>query len=105
MAFDSNPDTGLWVYYSGTVSGQPGGWWSAGGTSVAAPALAAIINSARRFASSSTAELAFIYSNLGVPGDFFDEVRGICGPYSGYNAGPGWDFCTGVGSPRGLAGK
>jgi hypothetical protein len=26
----------------------------------------------------------------------------ICGPYAGYWAAPGWDFCVGVGSPTGM---
>lgn len=46
LSFDSNPVTGVWVL----VSGQ-GGWYIVGGTSVASPALAGIINSAGSFAS------------------------------------------------------
>jgi hypothetical protein len=30
---------------------------------------------------------------------------GSCGPYMGYFASSGWDFCTGLGSPRGYSGK
>ena len=103
VAFDANPDTPVWVYYSGRVSGERGGWWSVGGTSVAAPAMAAIVNAAGHFQPSSAAELAQIYGGLGNTTAFADETIGICGPYGGYLAQAGWDFCTGVGSPRGLS--
>jgi subtilase family serine protease len=104
MAFDANPDTPVWVYFSGSVSGYQGGWWSVGGTSVAAPALAGIVNAAGTFRTSSNAELTALYGGLGGP-SFYDVIRGICGPYGGYSARAGWDFCTGVGSPRGLTGE
>jgi subtilase family serine protease len=100
LSFDSNPITGVWVYDTNLY-----GWNIVGGTSVASPALAGIINSAGSFYTSSNAELTAIYGKLGVAADFTDINSGYCGPYAGYSAGNGWDFCTGVGSTKGLAGK
>jgi len=100
LSFDSNPVTGVWVYDSNLY-----GWNIVGGTSVASPALAGIINSAGSFYTSSSAELTAIYGKLGVAADFNDITSGYCGPYAGYSATTGWDFCTGVGSDKGLAGK
>src|ERR1039458_8654432 len=45
LSFDSNPITGVWVPDS-----LQGGWYIVGGTSVASPSLAGIINSAGSFA-------------------------------------------------------
>ncbi len=100
LSFDSNPMTGVWIYDSNL-----GGWNIVGGTSVASPALAGIINAAGKFYTSSNQELTTIYTNLAVAADFKDITSGWCGPYEGYSAATGWDFCTGVGSVNGLNGK
>jgi subtilase family serine protease len=100
LSFDSNPITGVWVYDTNLY-----GWNIVGGTSVASPSLAGIINLAGSFYSSTNAELTAIYSKLGVAADYTDIASGYCGPYAGYSAGAGWDFCTGVGSDKGTAGK
>ena len=100
LSADANPVTGVWVLDSGN-----GGWYIVGGTSVASPMLAGIVNSAGRFATSSAAELATIYENRKKKADFADLKLGFCGPYSGFPATTGWDFCTGVGSPKGKNGK
>jgi subtilase family serine protease len=100
LSADSNPNTGVWVFDS-----AGGGWFVVGGTSVATPMLAGIVNSAGHFATSSAAELATIYANRAVAADFNDLKLGYCGPYSGYSATKGWDFCTGVGSDKGEKGK
>ncbi|MGA9529475.1 MAG: S53 family peptidase [Terriglobales bacterium] len=100
LSFDSNPVTGVWIYDTNV-----GGWNIVGGTSVASPALAGIINAAGSFYTSSNAELTAIYSKLGVAADFNDVASGFCGPYEGYAAGTGWDMCTGVGTDKGTAGK
>jgi kumamolisin len=100
LSFDANPNTGVWVL----VSGQ-GGWYVVGGTSVASPSLAGIVNSAGSFATSSNAELATLYGNLGVGADLRDITTGYCGPYAGFSAVKGWDFCTGVGVDKGKKGK
>jgi subtilase family serine protease len=100
LSFDSNPITGVWVFDSNAW-----GWNIVGGTSVASPALAGIINSAGSFHASSNAELAAIYSNRTVAADFRDITTGYCGPYGGYSGAAGWDLCTGVGVVTGKGGK
>jgi kumamolisin len=106
IAFDADPYTGVWVYDSIPVDGLggPGTWYIVGGTSVASPSLAGIVNTAGHFYNSTTAELAVVYS-LSFLGYFKDVTTGICGPYAGYQAKFGYDFCTGLGSPRGYNGK
>ncbi|HYA42020.1 MAG TPA: S53 family peptidase [Syntrophobacteraceae bacterium] len=100
MAAVANPDTGVWVYDS-----HFGGWCILGGTSVSSPLLAGIVNSAGHFAASTSAELTTVYANMAAAGNFRDVAFGFCGPWCGYMAGSGWDFCTGVGSPTGMNGK
>jgi kumamolisin len=100
LSFDSNPITGVWV-----LDSHQGGWFIVGGTSVASPSLAGIINSAGSFAASSNAELTTIYANMANTADFRGIVGGYCGPYAGYSAVAGWDFCTGVGVDTGKLGK
>jgi kumamolisin len=94
----ANPYTGSYVFAAG-------GEYIVGGTSVASPILAGIVNQAGNFAPSTKAELATIYNNLGVATNFKDVTKGFCGFYMGDSAATGWDFCTGVGSPVGLQGK
>jgi hypothetical protein len=60
--------------------------------------VAGITNNAGHFSLSSSAEMTRIYSNPSMP---FDIERGICGPYAGYWATAGWDFCSGGGSLAG----
>jgi subtilase family serine protease len=100
LSFDSDPITGVWV-----LDTNAGGWNIVGGTSVASPSLAGIINSAGSFYASSNAELAAIYGNVAVTADFRDITAGYCGPYAGYSGVVGWDLCTGVGVANGKLGK
>jgi len=37
--------------------------------------------------------------------DFTDVTYGACNVYSGSFSATGWDLCTGLGTPLGLAGK
>jgi kumamolisin len=110
ISFDADPDTGVWVYDStpwyadGEVFGGPKHpWLIVGGTSVAAPSLAGVVNTAGSFAPSTNAELTTIYSSAST--GFTDVTYGVCGFYDGFIAGPGYDFCTGLGSPYGYGGK
>jgi len=96
----ADPNTGVWVYDSGN-----GGWLAVGGTSASSPILAAVVNLAGHFATSTNAELTTVYNSLTVATSFNDTTTGFCGPYMGYSPAKGWDFCTGVGSPNGLVGK
>jgi subtilase family serine protease len=91
----ADPTTGVWVY-------QGGSWWIVGGTSVAAPVWAGILNAAGTFRTSTLAELLAIY---GGTAGFNAVTDGDCGPYEGYLAVSPWSFCGGHGIPRGLSGK
>jgi kumamolisin len=96
----ADPNTGVWVYDSGN-----GGWYVVGGTSASSPILAGIVNLAGHFATSTSSELTTIYNNMTSTANFGDITTGFCGPYMGYAPAKGWDFCSGVGSPKALAGK
>ncbi len=104
LSLDGDPDSGVWVYDSKPINGVKG-WFIVGGTSVSSAALTGIVNAAGEFNASTNAELTEIYSNLGNASYFRDITLGNCGPYVGYQAMSGWDFCTGVGSDLGLSGK
>lgn len=111
LSFDSDPNSGVWVYDSFPMSDAPSGgvegsnWYIYGGTSVAAPALAGIFNAANHFSASSALELSKIYTHRMYPTQYLDLNSGNCGPYDGFSAAAGWDYCTGVGVPFGYAGK
>ena len=105
LSFDSNPITGAWVFDSTPVQGAGSGWFIVGGTSLASPALAGIVNAAGNRMGSSEAELNLIYSNLGITTDFNDISSSFCGPTAGFSAKVGWDLCTGIGSVKGKIGK
>ena len=106
MSFDADPASGVWVRSNG-------GWYVVGGTSLSAPALAGIVNnSANRLGVApsgggyySNMEDNLIYAELATNreghSDFYDVTTGS----NGASAGAGWDYCTGVGSPRGHNGK
>jgi subtilase family serine protease len=104
MAFEANPNTGVYVYDTTPYCGSSG-WWILGGTSVASPCLAGVVNNAagtNGFAANTAAEEARIYGNLGNAAAFTDITSGSDGQY---NARVGYDFPTGVGAPKGLVGK
>lgn len=105
VSFDANPVTGVWILDTFPYQGQPSQWYVVGGTSVASPSLAGIVNSTGRIHHSTKQELWEIYGNLGAPYAFNDIRFGVCGPYSGFLASFGWDPCTGVGSVNGKFGK
>jgi kumamolisin len=97
VAADANPSTGVWIYsQSLPYLGYPS-WIPVGGTSVATPVWAGIVNAAKSLASSSPAELSLLYQDQGTT----PITMGTCGPNQGYIAGGAWSFCTGLGSPRG----
>ncbi len=110
IAFDADPNSGAWVYDSYGY----GGWLVVGGTSLASPSLAGIVNGAANRLSQavsggnySTEEDNLIYDQLFAQTayitNFYDVTTGSNG--TGHNAGPGYDQCTGVGTPRGYLGK
>jgi kumamolisin len=112
LAFDADPNSGVYVY-----SRYNGGWFIVGGTSVASPSLAGIINNAGNKLGSyflpavnptgffNGEENNLLYSQLPAvrarTANFYDVTTGSNGCF----VGTSWDYCTGVGSPRGLLGK
>jgi subtilase family serine protease len=107
VAAVGNPITGVWVYnsFDNGYGGQVYAWNIFGGTSVASPLWAGIVNHAGHFSVSTAAEETLIYSNAAVAADFRDITSGNCGYYDGYPAAAGWDPCSGVGAPLGAVGK
>ncbi len=117
VAFDADPLTGVPVVFS-----QEGATYivSVGGTSVGSPAWAAVIVLANQYAgrrlgflndalyrlSNSTSYARGFHDitigNNSVTIPEFDPTTGkiIYVPIPGYNAGPGWDAVTGVGTPK-----
>src|SRR5271165_2652889 len=81
-----------------------GGWCAVGGTSVSSPVLAGIVNAAGSFVNHTASELHTSYNWYLNPAlyhkYFYDVTKGS----NGAPAGPGWDECTGLGSPRNLGG-
>ena len=79
------------------------GWTSVAGTSWATPTFAGIVNAAGHLAKSSHQELTAIYNEYTTPTfyqtEFYDITAGD--PH----CVAGWDFCSGVGSPRTYKGK
>jgi hypothetical protein len=102
----ADPDTGVWMYDSTPYEGQVLDWLVVGGTSVASPASAAIVNNAAHFFGSSKLELTQVYKAKAKAKAFTDIVLGSCGANGkDTKAVKGWDFCTGVGTPHGTADK
>jgi subtilase family serine protease len=98
IAFDADPKTGVDIYSSQI----PGGWTVIGGTSVASPSLAGVINSAGGRATSTFAEASQIYSRA--QAGYHSYWHDITSGYNGYPALSGYDFVTGLGSPNGYLG-
>lgn len=99
VAWDSNPNTGVAVYDS-----EDGNWAEVGGTSASSPqwsALTAIANSMRAEQGKGTIGGSFlnvVYQNPLAFHDITEGSNGTCGAEC--NAGPGYDFVTGLGSPN-----
>jgi len=105
VSSDANPYTGVWVWDSNYFEELGGGWFIVGGTSVATPTWAGIVNSNGNFFATSSAELTSLYNNRFNSSVFNDITFGACGPYAGLLTTSGWDFCTGIGSPNSKANK
>jgi subtilase family serine protease len=94
----ADPNSGVAVYLDG-------GWWAVGGTSVAAPANAGIMNVAdyaRHNFPGTSGELSRLYGDDGQAADFRSITSGSCGIDSAKN---GYDLCTGWGSLYSYNGK
>ena len=110
LSADADPNSGVAVYVSTPVASctdhpsadqyQPG-WVVYGGTSLAAPMVAAMVNVAIHNRTDVASELATIYGNRKDPTRIRD-IRAIESPAGGNLTLPGYDNVTGVGSPQGL---
>jgi hypothetical protein len=103
VSFYANPQPGVAVYDSTPYEGMVLDWIAGGGSSVAPPAIAGIVNAAGSFAASSAAALSIDYTNGTNKKDWTDILKGTCG-FNG-PAKKGYDLCTGIGVPNGYGGK
>lgn len=101
VAYNADPNTGVYVYDSYPQTDGSFGWFQVGGTSAAAPqwaGLIAIADQGRALAGKGSLDgrnqtLPMLYA---MPGsDFHDVTSGS----NGYNAHSGYDLVTGRGSP------
>jgi kumamolisin len=75
-----------------------------GGTSAVAPLMAALVARLNQAKQKNVGFLnTFLYAHSGTLHDVTLGDNGIAGTISGYKAGPGWDACTGLGTPDGTA--
>ena len=77
-----------------------------GGTSAVAPLMAALIALLNQAKKKNVGFLnPFLYANAaaGVVHDVTSGTNAITNTVQGYNAGPGWDACSGLGTPDGTA--
>lgn len=77
---------------------------ASGGTSAVAPLMAALVARLNQAKAKRVGFLnPFLYANAsnGAVTDVISGTNAIAGTVRGYNAGPGWDACTGLGAPVG----
>jgi subtilase family serine protease len=103
VAFDGNPDTGVPSYSSHACGSCYTGWEQWGGTSIGTPQWAALfarVNSLRADAGKGNMTMPQTVLYTAPAADFHDITSGSnggCGTVC--NAGPGYDFVTGLGTP------
>jgi kumamolisin len=93
VAGDADPETGYRIRAQGSDQ-------VVGGTSCVAPLWAGLVALINRYLAGPTAGFLnpMLYTDISTRADFRDITFGDNGAYS---AGPGWDACTGWGSPDG----
>jgi kumamolisin len=92
VAGDADPETGYQVFVDGQQS-------VIGGTSAVAPLMAGLVARLNQQAEQPIGFLnPILYQQAEAAGVFHDVTQGNNGAYP---AGPGWDACTGLGSPDG----
>jgi subtilase family serine protease len=101
VAADADPSTGASVYDSYGYQSQSG-WFTVGGTSLAAPIIAAVYALAGN--ASSTAFGSYPYSHARSFYDVLSGSNGACSLAYLCTAGVGYDGPTGLGAPIGTAG-
>jgi kumamolisin len=89
VAADADPSTGYVVRVAGAET-------VVGGTSAVAPLWAALI---ARINATRSKPVGFVNAKLYAQPDAFNDVTS--GSNGDYSAGPGWDACTGLGTPVG----
>jgi subtilase family serine protease len=99
VSADADPNTGAAVYDSVKYQGRAG-WFQVGGTSLAAPLVAAVYALA---GNAGTTDGSFPYTHTGSLHDVTSGSNGTCGSYL-CTAGNGYDGPTGLGSPSGTGG-
>jgi kumamolisin len=114
VAAVANPYTGVYVYDTFPMDLYDfGDWYIVGGTSVAAPTWAGVLNWADTanavWPVSTQAELSKLYTDSTVPANYsaalYDIQYGFCNYYMASRDAAGYDLCTGLGSPKTKAGK
>lgn len=101
VAYNANPNTGVYMYDS-----YNGGWFSGGGTSAGAPQWAGLFALADQgryqagygplFSSNQTLPALYLMAQTAYSTYYHDVTNG----YNGYSAGPGYDLVTGLGTPK-----
>jgi kumamolisin len=79
---------------------------ASGGTSAVAPLMAGLVARLNQAMQKNVGFVnPFLYSNAanGVVHDVTSGTNAIVGTIGGYEAGPGWDACSGLGTPEGTA--
>jgi kumamolisin len=98
VAGDADPETGYNIFCKG--KGR-----TAGGTSAVAPLWAALIARCAQKLCQPVGFLQPLLYQSGVSGSSFNDITQGDNDSNGqgglYHAGPGWDACTGLGSPKG----
>jgi subtilase family serine protease len=116
LSFNANPASGVIIYDSYLPSP---GFYQIGGTSVASPSLAGIVNASQNYLGLApytggfytTQENNLLYSQVfaltAYPNNFYLITTGSNGGPAGTQPGPKvkYNECTGIGSPRGHLGK
>ncbi|MDT4941921.1 MAG: hypothetical protein QOJ34_2010 [Pseudonocardiales bacterium] len=111
VALDANPNTGYIIYCSVASSYcGPDPWFTVGGTSGAAPLMAAITADANSYSRAQPGTHArmgfanpFLYANAGSFADVTTGNNNIYSASGNYFAHAGYDLATGLGSPDAMA--
>jgi subtilase family serine protease len=105
IAYNADPNTAILVYAS-FLGGNQVGWYFIGGTSEGSPQWSGIIADGNQMAGHPLGFLNPMLYQIGEGANYAQDFHDITqgnnsqGSIQGYNATPGWDPCTGWGSPQ-----